>query len=268
MIYNKDDSPLYLFESSIECHDEFKSIIKDYEVPKYFKEDIFRYVGRDRRPPHRWFLIGPERSGTAIHIDPLGTSAWNASLKGYKLWLLLPPETTGCIAKGKNVLTKNEDDEAIMYIRNIFPRIKDKYGVKEMIFVQKPGETVYIPGGWWHTVVNLTDTIAITQNYCSSVNFSKIWTIVRKERRKMSVKLLKELKSRRKDLFNLAIEMNHRDGFTMLTKEEHMINKKRKCDKEKLKQTSRNSFSDSESDSSYKSSSSSSSSLDSQDFDF
>jgi histone arginine demethylase JMJD6 len=44
LLYNKDDSPLYLFESSVENHKELKTVMKDYSVPKYFKEDLFELV--------------------------------------------------------------------------------------------------------------------------------------------------------------------------------------------------------------------------------
>lgn len=44
LLYNKDDSPLYMFESSIENHRELRDVIKDYQVPKFFSEDLFKIV--------------------------------------------------------------------------------------------------------------------------------------------------------------------------------------------------------------------------------
>jgi histone arginine demethylase JMJD6 len=243
LIYNQDDSPLYLFESSIENHNKLNRLMDDYEVPNYFKEDLFKYVGEEKRPPYRWFLIGPERSGTSIHIDPLGTNAWNTSIQGHKLWMLLPPEVPRYIAKGKEVVSKGEDDEAIMYMLYIIPRIVAKYNVKPLWFIQNPGESVFIPGGWWHVVVNLDDTVAITQNYCNSVNFDTVWKRVRHERKKMAVRFLQRLQKYRPDLYERAIELNKRDGFTMYDKK--FLGKKRGSEKRSTSSASSSSSSSS-----------------------
>jgi histone arginine demethylase JMJD6 len=109
LAHQRDDSPLYMFQSGFEELEGTQDIIKNYSVPKYFREDYFRYVsrlltqiGEAKRPPYRWFLIGPKRSGSTIHIDPIGTSAWNTSVQGHKLWVMFAPEYPKWIINGKN----------------------------------------------------------------------------------------------------------------------------------------------------------------------
>jgi hypothetical protein len=40
-LYNRDDSPLYLFEANLEEHLEFKAVLDDYKPPEILKMDLF-----------------------------------------------------------------------------------------------------------------------------------------------------------------------------------------------------------------------------------
>ena len=229
MYHQRDDSPLYLFDSSFDEREETKSLCDHYSPPKYFREDLFRLVGEKRRPPYRWFLIGPRRSGTCVHIDPLATSAWNTLLRGRKRWILFPPETSKTLVKGKHHKLPGEDDEAIDYFLKMLPRIKAEgraKNLKYIEFIQYPGDTIFLPGGWWHGVLNIDDTVAVTQNFCDSVNFPLVWRKTRKGRKKMAVKFLEQLKIHYPKLAEMAIQMNISDGFVMRQKNK----KKRKND--------------------------------------
>jgi histone arginine demethylase JMJD6 len=216
LLFNKDDSPLYLFQSSIESRKKIKQIVNDYEVPKFFRDDYFKILGSDVRPPYRWFLMGPKRSGSTIHTDPLSTSAWNTSVQGHKKWVLFPPTYSKEFVKGKKHKEKKEDDEAIHYMRYIYPRIIEQEKVETRYeFIQRPGETVYVPGKWWHCVLNLDDTIAITQNYVNRGNFDRVWKDARKNRKKMAVRWLRKMKTIDNVLYKRALEINKKDNFMM-----------------------------------------------------
>ena len=83
-----------------------------------------------------------------------------------------------------------------------------------MQFVQYPGETVFVPGGWWHAVLNLDDTVAVTQNYSSSGNFRRVWRITRTSRKKMAAKWFNKLQVLNPELAQMARDVDRADGFT------------------------------------------------------
>jgi histone arginine demethylase JMJD6 len=220
----RDDSPLYIFDSAFDERSLSASILNDFTPPRYFTDDLFHLLGEDKRPPYRWVAIGPERSGSSLHVDPLATSAWNALLFGVKRWVLFPPSAPKSLVKGEGLKERGEDNEAITYFVRILPRIREEerrraraglplLGMREVM--QYPGETIFVPGGWWHAVLNLTDSIAVTQNYASVTNFPAVWRRTRAGRRKMSRVWLRRLwgSGAWQHLATMAVLLNEEDGW-------------------------------------------------------
>ena len=69
LAFNQDDSPMYLFDCSFDERDTIAGLIDDYEVPFYFRDDLFQFVSEKRRPHTAGFLSdrsAPARAHTLI----------------------------------------------------------------------------------------------------------------------------------------------------------------------------------------------------------
>ncbi|XP_058786355.1 lysine-specific demethylase JMJ21-like isoform X2 [Vicia villosa] len=166
-----DEDPLYIFDEKFGEH--APSLLKDYSVPHLFQEDFFDILDIEKRPSYRWLIIGPQRSGASWHVDPALTSAWNTLLSGRKRWALYPP---GKVPLGVTVHVNDEDGDvsietpsSLQWWLDFYPLLADED--KPIECTQLPGETIYVPSGWWHCILNLETTIAVTQNFVNSNNF-------------------------------------------------------------------------------------------------
>ncbi|EHA8587360.1 putative F-box protein [Cocos nucifera] len=166
-----DEDPLYVFDDKF--GEAAPALLEDYNVPHLFQEDFFDVLDHDQRPSFRWLIIGPERSGASWHVDPALTSAWNTLLSGQKRWALYPP---GRVPAGVTVHVNEEDGDvniesptSLQWWLDIYPQLADHD--KPLECTQLPGETIFVPSGWWHCVLNLETTIAITQNFVNTSNF-------------------------------------------------------------------------------------------------
>ncbi|KAH3667322.1 hypothetical protein OGAPHI_002971 [Ogataea philodendri] len=175
---NLDESPLYLFDCNSEAMQQLKN---EFARPAVFSDDMFDVFtrhGLSCRPDHTWLIMGPHRSGSTFHKDPNNTSAWNTVLDGSKLWIMLPPHVTP-----PGVHTNEDESEVTSplglaeWVLSGFFNDTLKIAREEprcTIGITFPGECIHVPAGWWHMVINLEDSVALTANFVPECKLEEV----------------------------------------------------------------------------------------------
>jgi hypothetical protein len=202
---NLEEAPLYLFDRTALLDGPLKD---DYypdlqrTCPFWDPEssatngghDLFRFLGEGRRPDHTWLIVGPKRSGSAFHMDPNATHAWNAAILGRKRWIFYPPGVTP-----PGVHPSVSGDQVAMPI-SIGEWLLNYYATEHMSNLLNappherplectvdPGDVIFVPHGWWHAVINLDDVnVAITHNYVSRSNLPTVLRFMDKKQEQIS----------------------------------------------------------------------------------
>ncbi|CAN0143150.1 unnamed protein product [Ascophyllum nodosum] len=103
-----------------------------------------------------------------------------------------------------NKLNVNVITWVIEELTKLFANYRDDI----VMYVQRPGETMLVPSFWMHAVLNLDDTIAVTQNFVSTHTFPEAWELARDGRPDFAQSWLKELLVHREELALLALKQN------------------------------------------------------------
>jgi len=163
-----DDCPLYLFDRDVLLETELGG---DAPVPPYFaaERDHFSLLPAAERPDHAWLIAGGRGSGSSWHVDPNGTSAWNAVVRGSKKWLLSRTVPPGCAASASGAHVSSPTsltDWMLNFYSTASANPACGGGGRCLECLCGEGELLFVPAGWWHFALNVGElTVAVTQNY-------------------------------------------------------------------------------------------------------
>lgn len=186
------DLALYVFDSDFSADSGKSCLLEDVDrLPTLTRGSVCEAgaaAEHDDRPVWRWLLAGPEGSGTLIHQDPWGYSSWNALFVGDKRWILFPPSVpretlhpprTDLIGRAAACLGLHLPRGACEFMDEVLPALRGQ-GLGEVDLVQRPGEVIAFPAGWWHAVVNLDATLAWTESFGRTRDLASITHALRR----------------------------------------------------------------------------------------
>jgi hypothetical protein len=116
------------------------------------------------------FLGSPGGQFPYVHYDYMGLHAFITQLHGIKEFTVIPPDQTKYVypKEGNTWMSevpdiKNIDLEKYPLCANITP----------ITFTVGPGETLFIPNGWWHTAHSLTATVSVALDSLNASNWDR-----------------------------------------------------------------------------------------------
>lgn len=186
-----------------------KRLREDYEVPSYFKDDMFKYVRESDLPPTRCFNLGPPLAGERIQTNPLQCNLWSALVHGSRRWCLFPHHVPqDLICNDQRARSKDRRlESAVAWFEKIYPKTQSsrwpRY-FKPLEILQAAGEVVFVPAGWWYVVINLEVCVVISHHHCSPSKLSQTWTKLTRNNKKLARVWFETLRRRRPEVAALV----------------------------------------------------------------
>lgn len=152
----------------------FESISKNWYMPSFLPESDYLLPISNGKPlspsrdpfPAKGLFISGEGAQTKLHKDPWGSDAVLCQLYGSKQIMLFAPERESSLLRNGRLM---EPDE-LSSKDNLKIAIEPDY-----VDTLNPGEILFIPGGWYHHVYCLSDSVSLTWNFVHSSTWSRFF---------------------------------------------------------------------------------------------
>lgn len=117
-----------------------------------------------------------------LHADVMRTYSWSSNICGEKRWFLVPSTHTHLLYDcfGLQLASHLQLDLQFPGMEAFFPGLaRARQAAIEVL--QLPGETLFVPSNWFHTVENMADTLSINHNWFNGANLELVWRHVESE---------------------------------------------------------------------------------------
>lgn len=116
------------------------------------------------------YIGGTGAQFPVLHYDGLHTHAWLMQIHGIKRYVVYPPDQAPYVYPRTGV---ESNKSSIPDLENVdlqrFPLFAK---ATPTVFDLHPGETLFVPSGWWHTVKILSPSITISVNAANRPNWT------------------------------------------------------------------------------------------------
>ena len=114
------------------------------------------------------YIGGQGAQFPVLHYDGLHTNAFLMQLHGDKEYIVFSPEQSGYLyAQDGMAANKSRIDDLLHPNIAAFPLFDQAQGVR---FQLHPGETLFVPSGWWHTARILSPSVTVSINGVNRAN--------------------------------------------------------------------------------------------------
>ncbi|HZP49292.1 MAG TPA: cupin-like domain-containing protein [Vicinamibacterales bacterium] len=116
------------------------------------------------------YIGGAGAAFPVLHYDNLHTHAFLMQLEGVKEYIFYPPSATPFLyPRGGSEENKSSIDDIEQPDLNRFPAFRQAVATRCHLH---PGETLFVPAGWWHTARILSASITVSANTANAVNWA------------------------------------------------------------------------------------------------
>lgn len=121
------------------------------------------------------FFGSPGAQFPYVHYDYMSLHAYITQLYGEKEFTVIPPDQTPYVYPRPDNLWVSQVDDVWNPDLEKYPLFAKTTPIK---FVVGPGETLFIPCGWWHTARSLTPTISVALDCLNDSNWKNFMSEV------------------------------------------------------------------------------------------